>query len=35
MLVDPEDGKCRTCQGRLTIVDADDVSMTVECDEWT
>ena len=34
MLVDPEDGRCRTCKtGTLTIVDADDVSMTVECDE--
>lgn len=34
MQVDPEDGRCRSCRtGRLTIVDADDVTMTVECDE--
>lgn len=34
MLVDPEDGRCRSCKtGRLTIIDADDVTMTVECDE--
>jgi len=28
MLVDPEDGRCRACKtGRLTIIDADDVTM--------
>lgn len=36
MQVDPEDGRCRTCKmGTLTIIDADDVTMTVECDNWT
>lgn len=31
MRVDPKDGKCRTCGGELTIIDADDATMTVEC----
>lgn len=31
MLVDPHDGRCRTCGGRLEITDADDATMTVEC----
>ena len=33
MQVDRKDGTCRTCQGELTIIDADDVTMTVECNE--
>jgi len=33
MRVDPKDGTCRTCQGTLTIIDADDATMTVECDD--
>ena len=33
MQVDPADGRCRACKtGTLTIIDADDVSMTVECE---
>lgn len=35
MRVDPKDGTCRSCRGTLTIIDADDATMTVECDEWT
>lgn len=31
MRVDPADGRCRSCNGELTIVDADDATMTVEC----
>lgn len=31
MLVNPEDGKCCECEGQLEVVDADDVSMIVEC----
>ena len=33
MQVDPEDGECRECGGRLTITDSDDATMTVLCDE--
>jgi len=33
MKVNPKDGKCRTCRGQLTIIDADDATMTVECDQ--
>ena len=33
MLVDPRDGRCRACTGRLEITDADDATMTVECQE--
>jgi len=33
MKVNPKDGKCRTCGGQLTIIDADDATMTVECDQ--
>lgn len=33
MRVDPQDGQCRECQGTLTIIDADDATMTVECDD--
>ena len=32
MNVNPRDGRCRECGGILTIVEADDASMTVECD---
>ncbi len=32
MHVDPEDGRCRECGGRLTITDCDDATMTVRCD---
>lgn len=31
MLIDPQDGRCRTCGGQLNITDADDATMTVEC----
>ncbi len=31
MLVDLKDGSCRSCQGQLEITDADDATMTVEC----
>ncbi len=32
MFVDPKDGRCHECRsGILKIVDADDVTMTVEC----
>jgi hypothetical protein len=31
MRVDPRDGRCRSCSGELTIIDADDATMTVEC----
>jgi hypothetical protein len=30
--VDPKDGSCRECGGTLTITDADDATMTVECE---
>jgi hypothetical protein len=33
MKVNPKDGVCRQCGGSLTIIDADDATMTVECDE--
>ena len=33
MDVDPADGTCRSCSGRLKIIDADDATMTVECSE--
>ena len=33
MRVDPNDGRCRSCDGTLTIIDADDATMTVECDD--
>lgn len=35
MRVDPKDGVCRSCRGPLDIVDFDDVSMTVVCDNPT
>ena len=31
MRVDPSDGVCRSCGGELEVVDADDATMTVEC----
>lgn len=31
MRVRPEDGVCRSCGGELEILDADDATMTVEC----
>ena len=33
MLVKKEDGDCRSCSGQLEIIDADDATMTVECQE--
>jgi transcription elongation factor Elf1 len=33
MRVDPKDGTCRQCGGELKIIDADDATMTVECQE--
>jgi hypothetical protein len=32
MRVDPKDGTCRECGGILEIIDADDATMTVECE---
>lgn len=31
MKVDRKDGTCRSCGGELFIIDADDATMTVEC----
>ncbi|MDA1166431.1 MAG: hypothetical protein O3B13_25325 [Planctomycetota bacterium] len=33
MMVDPTDGTCRSCGGALIITDADDATMTVECQD--
>ena len=33
MLVQTKDGTCRECGGQLKIVDVDDATMTVECQE--
>jgi transcription elongation factor Elf1 len=33
MRVEPRDGVCRNCSGVLSVVDADDATMTVECEE--
>ena len=33
MLVDRDDGRCRTCGGTLEITDADDATMSVRCTE--
>lgn len=33
MLVELTDGYCRTCGGQLEIQDADDATMTVECQD--
>lgn len=35
MKVERKDGECRKCGGQLTIIGVDDVTMTVECEEWT
>ena len=32
MRVERSDGRCRECGGTLTIVDADDATMTVACE---
>lgn len=32
MRVDPKDGVCRSCRGELLIIDADNATMTVECE---
>lgn len=32
MKVDSKDGRCRSCGGDLEITEADDATMTVECD---
>ena len=32
MRVNAQDGVCRSCGGELTIIDADDATMTVECE---
>lgn len=32
MKVNPRDGTCRDCGGELSIIDADDATMTVECE---
>ena len=34
MIVNLEDGKCRSCGGQLEIMDADDCSLTVTCTQW-
>jgi hypothetical protein len=34
MRVNPRDGRCRSCRnGHLVIIDADDATMTVECED--
>jgi transcription elongation factor Elf1 len=33
MRVKPSDGTCRTCGGELLIVDVDDATMTVDCQQ--
>ena len=33
MQVNPRDGKCRECGGTLEFIDADDATMTVQCEE--
>lgn len=33
MHVNPRDGWCHSCGGTLRIIDADDVTLTVECTE--
>lgn len=35
MRIDVKDGRCRSCDSVLKIIDADDATMTVECTEWT
>ena len=31
MKVNPQDGKCTSCNGVVEIIDVDDATMTVEC----
>ena len=33
MKVERKDGECRKCGGQLTIVEVDDATMSVECEE--
>jgi DNA-directed RNA polymerase subunit RPC12/RpoP len=33
MRVNPKDGRCRSCGGALEIIEADEASMTVECED--
>ncbi len=33
MFVDQKDGTCRSCNGQLEIVGADDATLEVECTE--
>ena len=33
MRVNPENGRCRSCDGSLIVIDADDATMTVECED--
>ncbi len=33
MRVNPDDGACRSCGGILEIVDADDATLSVQCEE--
>ena len=33
MLVDLEDGRCRSCNGQLEVCGADDATLEVECTE--
>lgn len=33
MRVETKDGSCRECGGALEIIDADDATMTVECED--
>jgi len=33
MMIDPADGMCRSCGGALMVTDADDATMTVECQD--
>jgi uncharacterized protein with PIN domain len=35
MRVNPKEGRCRSCGGALEITEADEASMTVECEDWT
>lgn len=33
ILVEPADGCCNECGGQLAITDADDISLTAECQD--
>ncbi|HHK40906.1 MAG TPA: hypothetical protein ENJ50_00690 [Planctomycetaceae bacterium] len=33
MLVELKDGRCRSCNGQLEVVGADDATLDVECTE--